>query len=64
MSMDFEVHCILPTELSLFNCDEVNSVVQSIAPLIGSGQALLRQALALFIKMNGDAILEEKSCCV
>ena len=33
--MDFEVHCmfILPTELSLFNCDKVNSVLQSSAPL-------------------------------
>ena len=32
--MDFEVHCmsILPTELSLFNCDKVKSVLQSIAP--------------------------------
>ena len=33
--MDFEVHCmsILPTELSLFNCDKVNSVLQSTVPL-------------------------------
>ena len=33
--MDFEVHCttILPPELSLFNCDKVNSVLQSMTPL-------------------------------
>ena len=33
--MDFEVHCmsILPTELSLFNYDKVNSVLQSMTPL-------------------------------
>ena len=35
--MNFEVDCmsILPTELSLFNYDKVNSVLQSITPLNG-----------------------------
>ena len=33
--MDFGVHSmsILPTELSLFNCDKVNLVLQSMTPL-------------------------------
>ena len=33
--MDFEVHymSILPTKLSLFNYDEVKSVLQSMTPL-------------------------------
>ena len=33
--MDFEVHCmsILPTELSLFNCEKVHSVLQYMTPL-------------------------------
>ena len=34
VSMDFDVHCmyILPTELPLFNCDKVNSVLHSMTP--------------------------------
>ena len=33
--MVFGIHCmsILPTELSFFNCDKVNSVLQSMTPL-------------------------------
>ena len=39
--MDFEVHCmsILPTELSLFNYDKVNSVLHSMTPLKMADQA-------------------------